>query len=323
MSNVQRRTVTVAPLEPCTLNPEPKKFAHLQFFFIFAPSNRHTIDQRNSNWNTPYTFSGKEKDVETGYGYFGARYYDSGLSIWLSVDPMSDKYPSMSPYNYCANNPIILVDPDGRDYETVIVEGKDGKPGTITIIATFYTNNDNKKTVQEALDVWNDQSGKHSFVNSEGKEYKVNFCLQVDDSDSPTISDVGINVPAGGLSNNVVNFLSPEQYQGQEDFSDIEIGSSRGKSDGKIIDVNSKSPFRTLVHEVGHNLGLDESRAQNPFNVMESGGTGTSISSEHVAGILNRNGFSVLNSSNRNQPLFYQAKTNGALRSMGNLKQNF
>jgi len=70
--------------------------------------------QRNTSWNAPYTFSGKEKDVETGYGYFGARYYDSGLSIWLSVDPMSDKYPSMSPYNYCANNPVILVDPDGR-----------------------------------------------------------------------------------------------------------------------------------------------------------------------------------------------------------------
>jgi len=35
--------------------------------------------------------------------------------MWLSVDPMSDKYPSMSPYNYCANNPVILVDPDGRE----------------------------------------------------------------------------------------------------------------------------------------------------------------------------------------------------------------
>jgi len=71
--------------------------------------------QRNSSWNAPYTFSGKEKDTETGYGYFGARYYDSGLSIWLSVDPMSDKYPSMSPYNYCANNPVRFIDPKGED----------------------------------------------------------------------------------------------------------------------------------------------------------------------------------------------------------------
>ena len=61
-----------------------------------------------------FTFSAKEKDAETGYSYFGARYYSSDLSIWLSVDPMSDKYPSLSPYTYCANNPIKLVDPDGR-----------------------------------------------------------------------------------------------------------------------------------------------------------------------------------------------------------------
>jgi RHS repeat-associated protein len=80
----------------------------------YLPFGEDWVDQRNTTWNTPYTFSGKEKDVETGYSYFGARYYDSGLSIWLSVDPMSDIYPSMSPYNYCANNPVILVDPDGR-----------------------------------------------------------------------------------------------------------------------------------------------------------------------------------------------------------------
>ena len=45
-----------------------------------------------------------------------ARHYHSDLSIWLSVDPMSDKYPSTSPYAYCANNPVRLVDPDGRTW---------------------------------------------------------------------------------------------------------------------------------------------------------------------------------------------------------------
>ncbi|MBP1672465.1 MAG: hypothetical protein H6Q25_280 [Bacteroidetes bacterium] len=67
-----------------------------------------------TSWSSPYTFSGKEKGVETGYGYFGARYYDSGLSIWLSADPMSDKFPNMSPYNYCANNPKMRIDLNGK-----------------------------------------------------------------------------------------------------------------------------------------------------------------------------------------------------------------
>ena len=63
---------------------------------------------------TPFT--GKERDEETGFSYFGARYYDSDLSgLFLSVDPMADKYPNTSPYAYCAWNPVKLVDPDGRE----------------------------------------------------------------------------------------------------------------------------------------------------------------------------------------------------------------
>ena len=69
--------------------------------------------------HSSYTFSAKEKDSETGLTYFGARYYSSDLSIWLSVDPMSDKYPSLSPYVYCADTPVKLVDPNG---EEIIIE---------------------------------------------------------------------------------------------------------------------------------------------------------------------------------------------------------
>ena len=58
--------------------------------------------------------TGKERDSETGFSYFGARYYDSDLMTgWLSVDPLADKYPSLSPYNYCALNPIRVIDPNG------------------------------------------------------------------------------------------------------------------------------------------------------------------------------------------------------------------
>lgn len=88
-------------------------YQHLQYM----PWGEPLLDQRKSGYtyNTRYTFSGKERDEETGYGYFGARYYNSDLSIWLSVDPMADKYPGVSPYTYCANNPVRLVDKDGRE----------------------------------------------------------------------------------------------------------------------------------------------------------------------------------------------------------------
>ena len=63
--------------------------------------------------------TGKEKDSETGFYYFGARYYDPTLSgLFISVDPMADKYPTLSPYAYCAWNPVKLVDPQGTTWET-------------------------------------------------------------------------------------------------------------------------------------------------------------------------------------------------------------
>ena len=43
-------------------------------------------------------------------------FYHPDLSIWLSVDPMSDKYPNLTPYAYCANNPVNFIAPDGRSY---------------------------------------------------------------------------------------------------------------------------------------------------------------------------------------------------------------
>ena len=76
----------------------------------------------------PFVFTGKERDEETGFGYFGARYMDHELmTMWLSVDPMADKYPSISPYAYCSWNPMRLVDPDGKEtLETDIVNKKTG-----------------------------------------------------------------------------------------------------------------------------------------------------------------------------------------------------
>ena len=61
----------------------------------------------------------KERNEETDYDYFGARYYWALFKHWTTVDPLADKYPWISPYAYCNWNPIKFVDPDGR----VIVVG--------------------------------------------------------------------------------------------------------------------------------------------------------------------------------------------------------
>ena len=65
-------------------------------------------------------FNGQEKDNEIkreGNNYdFGARMYDPSLGRWLSLDPLMTKYPALSPYIFCANNPIIFIDVDGKEF---------------------------------------------------------------------------------------------------------------------------------------------------------------------------------------------------------------
>jgi len=90
------------------------------------------VNQTSTSWETPYKFSGKEKDSETGYSYFGARYYDSDLSVWLSVDPMSDKYQSISSYMYVLGNPIKLNDPNGLE-PYLLYNGNNSDIGVMSI----------------------------------------------------------------------------------------------------------------------------------------------------------------------------------------------
>ena len=77
------------------------------------------IEERNSVWNTPYLFNAKEFDEETGMYYYGARYYEPRLSLWMSTDPMEEKYPDYSTYIYAAQNPIAYSDPTGMEIRGV------------------------------------------------------------------------------------------------------------------------------------------------------------------------------------------------------------
>ena len=72
-------------------------------------------------YDNKFKFNGKELDDATGMYYYGARYYDPRISIFVSVDPLAEKYPNWSPYAFCYNNPINVIDPDGR--EGIVISG--------------------------------------------------------------------------------------------------------------------------------------------------------------------------------------------------------
>ena len=79
----------------------------------YVPFGEVFIEERNNTWNTPYLFNAKEFDEETGMYYYGARYYEPRLSLWMSVDRFAEKYPATSGYNYAINNPVRYIDING------------------------------------------------------------------------------------------------------------------------------------------------------------------------------------------------------------------
>ena len=99
----------------------------------YVPFGEVFIEERNNIWNTPYLFNAKEFDEETGLYYYGARYYDPRLSLWMSVDPISNydplnsenfldgqhnggiyNYANLNPYVYCYNRSTVYIDPNGK-----------------------------------------------------------------------------------------------------------------------------------------------------------------------------------------------------------------
>ena len=112
-----------------------------------------------------FTFSAKEKDSETDLSYFGSRYYSSDLSIWLSVDPMAGKYPSLSPYVYCADNPVKLVDPDGEEIEIVITIDENGNKIITINFTAKIVNKSSHPFSKRKMERMRDEILKHYFEN--------------------------------------------------------------------------------------------------------------------------------------------------------------
>ena len=92
----------------------------LFLYNAWGESLHHWTSNSSNSWSSPYRFNSKELDPETGMHYYGARYHHPKLSIWMSVDPDSYKFPTSTPFAYTGNNPIIAIDPDGREAYVIV-----------------------------------------------------------------------------------------------------------------------------------------------------------------------------------------------------------
>ena len=85
-----------------------------------------------------YRYCGKERDDETGLYYYGARYYAAWIGRFISIDPLAEKFPQLTPYNYAGNKPITYKDlhglqSSGGDIEVKTTPRQEGEKSTETV----------------------------------------------------------------------------------------------------------------------------------------------------------------------------------------------
>ena len=88
--------------------------ANITQFDAYLPYGELLVDEHSSSEELPYKFNGKEMDEETGLYYYGARYLNPVTSLWYGVDPLVEKFASASGYVYTLDNPVKMVDQDGK-----------------------------------------------------------------------------------------------------------------------------------------------------------------------------------------------------------------
>ena len=153
-------------------------------FFMYNPWGEE-MHQWNANtyaFTSPYRFNSKELDPETGLAYYGARYYQNKIGVWLSVDPLNHLSPNQSAFHFVSNNPVIRIDPNGlTDFvnnetcETVTVN--DGMNQTINVMSDQW---------QSAVEFSKNQDG-----NNPTKDYN-NFITNLGGNAVPTEHEGGI-----------------------------------------------------------------------------------------------------------------------------------
>ena len=238
---------------------------HVIHHIEYMPTGEQFLEQRDY-WHTPYRFNGKELDAETGLYYYGARYYTPEVGIWLSVDPLADKYPSISSFAYCLNNPVKLIDPNGmeveisgdaqKDYYKQVKAGakalgisvKMDKNGVLS--ATYKGKEDISKDGQKFLDA----------VNCKDVKVKINA------TNSDYVDD-GRPFVGGAFMGNTV--------EGKKATANQTVN----PKDLNIIDSYYGTPGKTSIHEIteAHQGGLisigngtSSSSAGNPNSVSKA-----------------------------------------------------
>jgi len=203
--------------------------------------------------NTKNKFTGKERDTESNWDYFGARYYDARVGRWGQMDPYYNKYQSFTPYIYSFNNPIKYIDPDGKD---AIIEVLDNNKIRITLnyvyikYNTMYERSLNLKQVEwlKQFETNTEKSWSKEYIIN-GQKYNVTVEVNLVEVNNPGEAAEKMEIIEGAtfIQSDFENVLKSQP----ENFGVGVAGNYM------YMSIDNLNPFKdTGAHEAGHLMGL-------------------------------------------------------------------
>ena len=224
-------------------------FGRPTHYYDQLPFGESMVEHNQSQYyGNQYKFNGKELDAATGMYYYGARYYDPRLSIFISVDPLAEKYHNIGGYVYVANNPINAIDPDGRDFRMIMQRDSRGNLVNINLSATVYLQGNGAS--QEMANKMNKAFSEKfdGYKNVKGVDVGLSVVYVYDAENKKSTN----NLKAGENIFNVTNDLSKNVASNVSGRSYTQTGNTG------VINSKSEDIVRTIIHESMHLLGLSD-----------------------------------------------------------------
>ncbi len=247
-----------------------------------------------------YGFNGKENDDET-YGnnnaiHFGERIYNSRLGLWMSKDPHERMYPSISPYSFANNSPIMCIDQDGRDVYIVIERNPNGG-GKITLSSTIYVTGLSAETsaaeFNKEFEKWASYRNNVGFYTTKENGKEVVWEIEIQMTFVPATAEDVIritNAGQGAASENLVEsqfnypynpFVGPvpayttslpgEPYEMYE-----QVGIYRTPKwqwGYRYTKISILTPAYVIIHEILHTYGLSDRYSNVKYEYKASDGS--------------------------------------------------